>query len=258
MAQPKRRGLSSRRILVGEEEPIFGLLPQQVLANLLRPASETAVVWNLVYPRAKPTLSLAQWMAIPPMAGTPSLQDEDEMTPFFWGYAINGERLQTLEEATRAVDGDEARTEVDLILMGRRNIVVAEAKNLATLGRCARYQHGRCPEMHLPVEADAVCRYWEGSTSKFTDHLEFGNRPTRGQTAPPCNRHYQLGRVLLVGTAIARILDKQLHLWLITSRRRWPALRGDWGDFTGRLRDDSLWQRSRAFAWEDVATIPAR
>lgn len=262
MAQPKKRRLFSRRILVGEDEPIFGVLPQEVLTNLFKPASETAVVWNLIYPRAKPTLSLKQWMAIPPLAGTPSLQEEDAMTPFFWGYSIDGERLQALEEASRAVDGDEARTEVDLILLGRRNVVVVEAKNLASLGRCARYQHGRCPEIHSPPGvadgAAAVCRYWEGGTSKFTDQLEFGNRPTPDETAPLCNRHYQLGRVLLVGAAIAGILDMQLHLWLVTSRKGWPALKRDWEDLTGRIRDDGLWQRSRALAWEEIATIPAR
>jgi hypothetical protein len=251
----------SRRILAGEEESIFGVLPQDLLGNLFKPASETAIVWNLIYPRARPTLSLASWMAIAPLAGTPSLREEDELTPFFWGHGVDGERLQVLEEALRRVDGGEARTEVDVILMGSRNVVVIEAKNLASLGRCTRYQHGRCPEIHRPPIAPGVvafCRYWEGRTSRFTEHLEFGNRPTPNQVGPLCNRHYQLGRVLLVGNAIASLLDKQLHLWLLTSRKRWPALKGDWEDFTGRIRNDGLWRRSRALAWEQVATVPAR
>lgn len=260
VAHPKRRRQSSRRILAGEAEPIFDVLPQEILANLLKPASETAVVWNLIYPRARPTLSLAEWMATPPLAGTPALQEDDELTPYFWGYSIGGERLNVLEEALQAVDGEEPRTEVDLILMGDRNVVVVEAKNLASLGRCTRYRCGRCPEIHpLPVDREGrACRYWKGNSSRFSACLEFGGRPTFGERDPLCNRHYQLGRVLLVGNAIARILGKQLHFWLLTPKSRWAAVRRDWDDLCGRIRDDRVWQRSRALAWEEIATIPVR
>jgi hypothetical protein len=250
----------SHRILSGENEPIFGVLPGGVLANLRKPASETAVIWNLFYPRARPTLSLAQWMALPPLAGTAFLSDDDQMTPYYWGYAVDGTRLAALQEAQRVVDGEEACTEIDVVLLGSRNVVVIEAKNLATLGRCDRYRRGRCPEVHVQppsAEADARCRYWEGKTARFSDQLEFGDRPRPAQFVPPCSRHYQLARVLLVGSAMARMLDKRLHLWLLTSQRRWPALKHDWGDLTSRIRDDELWRRSRVLAWEAIAKLPA-
>jgi hypothetical protein len=46
-------------------------------------------------------------------------------------------------------------------------------------------------------------------------------------------------------------------LWLLSSLRRWPALKDDWEDFAGRIRDDELWRRSRVIAWEAIARLPA-
>jgi len=75
-------------------EPVFGVLPETVLDNLRRPASENALLWNLIYPLARPSLSLARLLGLPPMWGTPALErEEDALQPFFWGHALSGERL---------------------------------------------------------------------------------------------------------------------------------------------------------------------
>ena len=82
--------------------------------------------------------------------------------------------------------------------------------------------------------------------------LEMGDRPTPGSVSPPCNQHYQLARTLLVGSALARELNLELHMWLVTTRRGWRSFERSWLDFVGRIRDDNLWRRLRVLTWEDL------
>ena len=95
-----------RRILAGADEPIFDVLSERVLDNLRRPRSENALVWNLVYPLARPTLSFSHLMGLKPLWGTPGLAvPEDDLQPYFWGYGIAGNRLEPLVEVLEEVDG---------------------------------------------------------------------------------------------------------------------------------------------------------
>jgi hypothetical protein len=108
-----------------------------VLDNLRRPASENALVWNLLYPLAKPDISFASLLALRPLWGTPTLESEDDrLEPYFWGYGISGRVLQDLERAVQRVNGPGPRTEVDVLLVGKSNLVLVEAKNRSGLGRC--------------------------------------------------------------------------------------------------------------------------
>lgn len=257
------------RILFGQEEAIFSALPQNVLDNLRHPASENALVWNLLYPLAQPKISLTSLLELPPLWGTAELPfAEDELVPYFWGYGIEGERLPSLDRVLEQIDGAGPKTEVDLFLLGKRTLILVEAKNMASFGRCSRYAHHRCPEihvadletdlpneengMHLESEDSRSCRYWEAGKQRFRNHLNFGKRPSDPEVAPPCYRHYQLARTLCVGVALAKRIQKNPVLWLMVSRQQWPSLESAWLDFAEKIRDDVLWRRMRVLAWEDV------
>ncbi|MGD2254092.1 MAG: hypothetical protein PVF70_14375 [Anaerolineales bacterium] len=247
-----------RRLLVGQEERIFDVLPQSVLANLYHAASENALLWNLIYPLAQPTLSLAALLSLRPLWGTAALQaDEDDLRPYYWGYSVDGERLPGLDQALDSVDGPGPRTEVDLFLVGETNLVLVEAKHMSGPGRCSRYGSGRCPEVHVEeVGAQESCRYWELPSSRFDRLLELGERPQPDDTAPPCNRHYQLARTLTLGATLAAEHGLDLHLWMITPRSRWASLQKSWLDFAERVREDSVWRRMRVLSWETIAGLP--
>jgi len=242
--------------LEGIEEPIFDALPQRVLDNLRHPASENALVWNLIYPLATPRISMAALLALRPLWGTPALEAEDDLLrPYFWGYEISGQGLQGLDQALDCIDGPGPRTEVDMLLVGKHNLVLVEAKNRSGLGRCSRYQKGRCPELQQDVTDGDACRYWDTPGALFCDMLELGARPVHDGPTPACSTHYQLARTLLVGSKLASATNKLLYLWMIVPRRRWGSLQRTWQDFCDRVRDDALWGRLRVLAWEDVQNL---
>jgi hypothetical protein len=242
------------KIIVGHHEPIFDRLPANVSDNFRRPGSENALVWNLVYPFARPTISLRALLAVPPLWGSPGLRPADDpLTPYFWGYGVDGRPLAPLADALVAIDGKGPATEIDLILLGRENLVVVEAKHRSPLGRCSRYQHGACPQVH---ETDGEpCRYWAHGNARFEDALDF--RQPEPDNRPDCHRHYQLARTLLVGSRLADQLGLRLHMWLICPRRHWRSLERDWVDFAGRVCDSEQWRRMRALAWEDLRSLSA-
>lgn len=247
-----------KHILVGSREPIFRVLPAGVLANMALESSENALLWNLFYPLARPTLELRDLLAVRPLWGTALSSDDfgDRLTPYFWGYGIEGDRLEELDIALDSVDGAGPRTEVDLYLRGSRNLVVIEAKNLAVPGRCSRYAAGRCPEIHRDEsDLQTGCRYWELDGARFDSALSFGERPVPGSESPACDRHYQLSRTLLVGITLAGRLGLALHMWLVTPSRSWPGHERRWVDFVGRVRDESHWRRMRVIAWEEIQAM---
>ncbi len=239
------------------DEPIFDVLPETVLSNFHTPRSENALVWNLIYPLAQPTISYKQLVQIRPLWGVVMQPDVDEeLRPYFWGFDVRGKRLPGLDDALEWVDGEGPRTEVDLFLLGQTNLIVIEAKNLSALGRCSRYAAGRCPEIHSdPGDPETACRYWDLPQVAFSAELDFGERPCPGQDAPPCERHYQLARTLLVGRELSRRLDTKLSIWMMIPRTHWRALEKAWLDLTERVQDDVLWRRMRVLAWEDVERL---
>lgn len=251
---------SPRRILSGADEPIFDVLPERVLSNLRLPTSENALLWNLTYPLAQPSINLLKLLELHPLWGTRILPEagEDDLVPYYWGYRVDGERLPQLDEVLEIVDGPGPPTEVDLFLFGHQNLVLIEAKHMSGLGRCSRYARRGCPEMHLlDDERKNPCRYWEGIAANFEEHLEFGPRPEPEESAPACHRHYQLARTLLVGHSLASRLERIFHMWLVIPRDRWSSFEFNWKDFTERIRDDDLWRRMRVLAWEDIRGLSA-
>jgi hypothetical protein len=236
------------------QEPIFGVLPESVISNFRTPHSENALVWNLIYPLVKPTISFEWLVRIRPLWGVAAQSDfDDALRPYFWGYDVRGERLPGLDDVVEEVDGEGPRTEVDLFLVGERTLIVVEAKHLSALGRCSRYASGRCPEMHSEsMLQERTCRYWELPQALFLSELDFGDRPQPEGETPPCDRHYQLARTLLVGRRLSRALEKNLYLWMMIPRNRWSSFERRWLDFSERIRDDELWRRLRVLAWEDV------
>ncbi|MEW6568968.1 MAG: hypothetical protein AB1449_12545 [Chloroflexota bacterium] len=258
MSPRDRLGARAGRLLAGSGEPIFRLLPERVLANLRRRGSENALVWNLMYPLAHSGLSLHRWLAIRPLWGTAGTQGPDEILwPYFWGWSVDGRRLEALDDCLDRLDGPGLQTEVDLFLLGASTLVLIEAKHLAAAGRCGRYLRRRCPEIHPEaLDTGETCRYWTQPGAQFSLALEFGPRPMAGGQAPPCARHYQLGRTLLLGLLLSERLGRTLHVWLVLPRRRWRGMETAWLDFTERVRDADLWRHMRVLAWEDVAALP--
>ena len=242
-----------RGILAGSEEPVFRVLPNTVLDNLRRIESESSVLWNLIYPRAQPSLSLADLLGLKPLWGSKLTLADDALEPYYWGYNSSGDRLHGLDQALDRIDGSGPQTEVDLFMLGNRELVLVEAKHMSGLGRCSRFMSGRCPEIQ-DVGRDP-CRYWHVETASFSESLRLGKSPTPHSDAPPCNRHYQLARTLLIGQVLAGLLQRRLHLWLLTPRVRWLNLERDWIDFTERVVDHDLWRRMRVIAWEQIQTL---
>ena len=248
--RPRRRRPAPKGILAGADEAIFSVLPQEVLAQMRRAGSESAVVWDTFYPTAHAGISLLAWTAIRPLWGTAvEPQDDDVLIPYFWGRRVDGDTLPGLSTAAEVVAGREDRLEVDLFLRGERHLIAVEAKTEGEPGRCSRYEAGRCPEVHGGSEP---CRYWEAPT-RFGDSLDFGERPSPADgVCPPCAVHYQLGRSLLLVQFLARSSDLIPHLHLVVPRRRWTARRAGWLDFAERVREDEMWRRLRVLAWEDI------
>lgn len=244
-------------ILHGSQEPIFEVLPYNVLSNLRSANSENARLWNLIYPLAQPWLSFKKLMKVEPLWGTLNpVGRDDQLRPYFWGYACDGSSLPALREAVLEVDGSWPGTEIDLCLVGKHNLVVVEAKVSSRLGRCGRFAASACPEVHL---SDGACQYWAEGWVQFSPQLEFGVRPKPAMAqVPACHRHYQLGRTLLIGRQLAAMLGLTLHLWLLTPERNWRSLKSDWSDFAGRVRDPHLWRRLRAVPWEALSNLPRR
>ncbi|NIS83535.1 MAG: hypothetical protein GTO14_25810 [Anaerolineales bacterium] len=178
---------------------------------------------------------------------------EDDLVPYFWGFNVNGDRLVHLDEILHRIDDVGPQTEVDLFLLGHRNLVLIEAKHLSHLGRCSRFGRERCPEIHQAVgQREAFCRYWEQRDAQFARFLNFGERPEIGASSPPCNQHYQLGRTFLVGRALGQRLNRKDHLWMVLPRARWTSLERAWLDFSERILDEAAWRRLRVLAWEDI------
>lgn len=241
-----------RRILSGGDEKIFSVLPPRVLENLRNAGSENALLWNLIYPLARPAVELSSLLSLRPLWGTASAE-EDALQPFFWGLGLDGAPLDGLRDAVVSLGGGERSTEVDLVLLGQRNVIVAEAKHLGSLGRCGRFARGRCPEIHVEnVTPGATCRYWEDPGARFSRLLEFGDRPAPGDERPPCSVHYQLARNLLLAESLGSRLGRTPHLWLIVPASRWKRLEHAWLDFAERVRDGLIWRRLRVLDWEAV------
>jgi hypothetical protein len=257
----RRKRPVSKRILSGADEPIFSILPAKVQANFINVSSENALLWNLIYPLAQPNIALDTLLDLRPLWGTHTRNggENDELTPYFWGYAIDGERLAELDQVLLAIDGAGPRTEVDLFLVGQKNLILVEAKNRSGLGRCSRYAQGRCPEIHARQDAEeSGCQYWDVSNARFDSELHFGPRPEEGQSPPACYRHYQLARTLLVGKTLAARMGLLCHLWLILPQAKWPSIETTWLDFADRVRRDDLWRRMRVLRWEDIHKLGVR
>jgi hypothetical protein len=257
----KERRWLPKQVISGENEGIFSVLPEGVLTNFLNPTSENALLWNVIYPLAQPTISLIDLLNIRPLWGNPNDENkvDDDLIPFYWGYDVDGVRLSRLDDVLPMIDGSGPKTEVDLFFLGEANLIVVESKRKSGFGRCSRFAKRRCPEMHLPAGDDwSPCRYWEIEKSRFTSHLGMGLRPEPDSESPACNRHYQLARTLTIGHELADILKREFHLWVFAPRSHWSRLQKDWLDFTERVKDDSLWRRLRVIAWDDIQEIASR
>lgn len=283
-----------RGVQSGAEEPVLRQLPQRVLHDLGRRGTESALLWNRIYARATPHIALADLLELPRLWGSSLAPIDDHLEPYYWGFNLAGQRMDELDAASSEVDGPGASTEVDLFLLGSSELLLIEAKTNASPGRCSRYAGGRCPEIHGAPSSDAgaslergsnqpaagggepatvrgrralgghetpdlePCRYWEAEQARFSHWLDFGPRPAPETAAPPCDRHYQLGRTLLLGLRLAERLNRRMHLWLLLPERRWSQLQPTWLDFVERVRPAELWRRMRVISWEALGSLQPR
>ena len=249
--------LPEKRIWFGSEEPIFDVLPANVLANFRSARSENALLWNTIYKLSQPAISMHKLLGIPPLWGTWA-QDEardDQLSPYYWGFSVDGRRLEGLDEALSVVDGSGPATEVDLFLLGEKHLITVEAKHTSGFGRCSRYQQGRCPEIHPERAFEPSCRYWDEGTAQFNQALRIGERPGEDTVGPACSRHYQLSRTMLLGQRLARQHERIFSMWAIVAEKSWRSLELDWLDFTDRVRDTNVWRRMRVVTWEHLNTL---
>ena len=256
---PARRSRpdSRRWVLDGEQELIFGSLPQTVLANLTSPRSESALLWNVFYPLAARAVSLSELLALSPLWGTRVLPEpaaDAGLSTYFWGFGLDGQPMPGLKRALSSVDGPGGKIEVDLFLVGGGQLIAVEAKRGAAPGRCGRYIRGRCPEI-LPALGRKPCRYWEPGPGEFARWLEAGARPTPATELPACSVHYQLFRTVVLAATLAGQLGLDPGLWMVIPQASWTKLEPVWLDFADRVRDEDLWRRLRVLAWEDLLSL---
>ncbi len=251
---PRRRSPLPRAILAGEQEGAFDHLPETVIANLRRPHSENARLWNTFYPRPGDGLRLEQLLSITPLWGSaPDAGNADRLEPYFWGVHPSGRELEGLSEALDEVDGPGPRTEIDLLLRGTSNLVVIEARTSARSAGAGGIS-ARCAPR-------SISRRSTGSTAAGTGRcLRPGSivcsisgpdqvpvrRPRRARGtiswhAPSWWGMRWRGRTQL-----------RLHVWVLVPRNRWPALERTWLDFVEGVRDPDLWRRLRVVAWDQV------
>ena len=219
------------------------------------PDSESALLWNLIYQRAQPTLAAEELLSLPPLWGSRVDPIFDDLLPYYWGFSQMGARMPRLDHVLDMVDGPGPKTEVDLFLLGESGACAYRGK-----------AHGRMWGGAVGTAQENVPRFTMNPRRLVAD---IGHR--RNRCFPTCsisgsspsemirhrcaNRHYQLGRTALVGSELAKELNRRLHLWLILPRSRWRYLRRDWIDFSDRIGNDSLWRRLRVLAWEDVISL---
>ena len=232
------------------QERIFRVLPEGVKSNFHHPHSENALLWNTLYPRSTPGIS-GEWLDSLQRLWGGKLGSLGSHQPFFWGFSIEGDRLPYLDQALEDLDGAGPKTEVDLWLMSETLLVAVEVKHGSGFGRCSRYQSERCPEIHSPLD-EVDCRYWEQGQLLFSTAVNFGERPSQGSPSPPCNRHYQLGRMFLLGQRIAELSARNLALMAVVPQRGWSRVERHWIDFMERVRDDGVWRRSVVLSWETL------
>jgi hypothetical protein len=257
MTDPSSTGRRERRtpegILDGSQEGIFRVLPESILGNMRSGESEGSLLWNLIYPRAQPTISLRRLLQTRPLWGSPAEHVDDDLKPYYWGLSAEGERLPSFKESLTAVAGRGDLLEIDLLLVGRTHVVVVEAKHGAAPGTCSRYQAGRCPEIH--GTSAGPCLYWEGDPAPFASTLSFGPRPIAGGDRPPCADHYQLARCLLLARELAGRLGLIPHLWLVIPSARWREVQPLWLDFAERVTEETDWRRLRVLPWEAIRDL---
>jgi hypothetical protein len=248
------------RLWAGSSEPIFSALPGTILANFRNPRSENALLWNLLYPRALPSLSLRSLLGLQSLWGTsnPGGIKDDDLVPYYWGFGLDGAPLEGLTEVLSEVDGPGPKTEVDLFLLGREVLIAVEAKHTTLFGRCSRYAFQRCPEIHSSEIETSPCRSWEPGPARFSNALVLGDRPDSETEEIPCNTHYQLARTLIVGGRLAQKLDCIFALWIFLPEGRWRLMERSWLDFVDRVSDDRLWRSMRVISWEQIERIPTR
>jgi hypothetical protein len=244
-------------VLDGEREPIFGSLPQTVLANLASPRSESALLWNVFYPLATRSVRLSELLGLAPLWGTrlvPGAAADAQLSMYFWGLGLDGEPMPGLKQAVSEVDGPGGKIEVDLFLVGDGQLIAVEAKRGAAPGRCGRHSRGRCPEIH-PAAGREPCRYWEPGPGEFTRWFEVGARPNPDIHLPACSLHYQLFRTVALAATLGAQLGLTPGLWMVVPQANWPRLEPLWLDFAERVRDEGAWRRLRVLAWEDLASL---
>ena len=261
MTNPASNWAEPSRLWAGSGEAIFSALPQTILTNFYSPRSENALLWNLIYPRAQPSLSLQTLLDLEPLWGTADLgiERDEPLIPYYWGYHLDGSRLDALDQVLTGINAKGPRTEVDLFFLGERTLISIESKHTSGFGRCSRYAARCCPEIHnAHLEEPVNCQYWQPGPARFSELLQVGPRPTPESDAVPCNVHYQLARTYLVGSTLAWRLGRQFALWIFLPRKRWRALEPTWLDFVERVDDDQAWRWMRAIAWEQIAMLPTR
>ena len=127
MTKPRSQVPNLKGVLAGSDEPVFRVLPQRVIEDLRRSNTESALLWNLIYPRAQPTLAFNELQVLPSLWGSQLEPSKDALTPYYWGFSQKGDRLPELDSVLDEIDGPTARTEVDLFLLGKDELVLVEA-----------------------------------------------------------------------------------------------------------------------------------
>jgi len=245
-----------RRVFHGQDEPVFRVLPERISENFKSGASENALLWNTFYPR-RSSLGLHALLELLPLWGTQVPPEHDPLVPYFWGWSVEGQRLDHLDAVLQRIDGPGQKTEVDLFLVGGGNLIAIEAKNRAGLGRCSRYFANRCPEIHPDAASETRCIYWEPGAATFSSLLDFGTRPFPGSEQPPCAEYYQLSRTLLVVSELAAVMRLRPLLWMVVAESHWSGLKRRWVEFTDRMEDGDAWRGARVLSWRSIQQLPA-
>jgi hypothetical protein len=213
--------------------PVYEHLPLRTKKKLLSAVSEDKLTWDCFYELHRADVlaaTLEHALSI-------EIEPQPPLRLIMWGWEIDGNAFDNLmsrldgrptvlaqskagvewaplqsilAEIENYGDGklEGQKTEPDVIVVTKTLLILFECKRKHGLGRCSRFEHQQCPEIHIEGRKRDYCQYW---TRGLPSLVNFPRPTPATESEPPCNRFYQLLRNYMIGSRLAAKLDRKFY-----------------------------------------------